>query len=127
MGFEECDEGSLNGLIGGTCLYNCIEPYCGDGSIGADEQCDDGNAFDFDGCDHRCLKEAVVAAPPEPIGKSVDTPAYRRTLSEPAPRYIPTPARTPTGPGLVIFLASGAAAGFGFARRRVSETFRRKS
>lgn len=55
-------------------------------------------------------------APPEygrpipPIAAN-EYPAYM-------PQYIPTPARANTGPGLVIFLASGAAAGIGVVRRR---------
>jgi hypothetical protein len=49
-----------------------------------------------------------------PIPVIADT----RPAAELLPAHIPTPARTPTGPGLVIFLASGAAAGWGATRKK---------
>lgn len=120
---EECDLGSQNGdYPSSRCLYNCLLPYCGDGLVSVGEQCDDGNQFDLDKCDHLCKLETVVAAPPEPTGKTGD-PYGRTYVPQPKivyqyPDYVPTPARTPTGPGLVIFLASGAAAGVGLVRRK---------
>ena len=33
-------------------------PFCGDGYIQANEQCDDGNLNDFDGCSALCLDES---------------------------------------------------------------------
>jgi cysteine-rich repeat protein len=107
---EECDNGQYNGsFTNTTCLENCLLPYCGDGFVEADEQCDDGNQFDLDGCANNCVLETPAAPPPPPIIGQVTPP----------PPYIPTPAKTPTGPGLVIFLASGAAAGIGLVRRRM--------
>lgn len=35
-------------------------PLCGNGTIDPGEQCDDGNNFDFDGCDSACGYEAVM-------------------------------------------------------------------
>ena len=108
---ELCDNGADNGNYSETqCLSNCMLPYCSDRIIEVNEQCDDGNLFDGDGCDHTCIVENP-SAPPTVIGQLIPGGGN-------IPRNIPTPARTPTGPGLVIFLASGAAAGFGLVRRR---------
>jgi TonB family protein len=46
----------------GTCTENCGEavaapPVCGDRSLDAGEQCDDGNALDGDGCSFACRTE----------------------------------------------------------------------
>jgi len=38
----------------------CTPPVCGDGLVGAGEQCDDGNLVKLDGCDASCRYEAVV-------------------------------------------------------------------
>lgn len=104
---EQCDAGERNGSLNGTsCLENCQLPYCGDGVVTSGEQCDDGNQFDLDGCAFNCRYE-LAAAPP---------PTYGRVTPPP---NVPTPAKTETGPGLVIFLASGAAAGVGLVRRRL--------
>ncbi len=37
-----------------------VPPGCGDGVIGAGEQCDDGNTADGDGCSHACALEGGV-------------------------------------------------------------------
>jgi cysteine-rich repeat protein len=45
-------------LDGDGCDANCqIEPFCGDGSLDAGEQCDDGNTANGDGCDANCQFE----------------------------------------------------------------------
>ena len=102
---EECDLGAGFNRNGqdSECLENCLLPYCGDGftQYTRGEQCDDGNLYDSDGCSHLCRTEVIEAAPPE------------------KPIRIPTPAKSEEGPGLVIFLASGAAAGFGLMRRKL--------
>jgi cysteine-rich repeat protein len=82
--FEECDDG--NGSNADGCLNSCQLPFCGDGFVQPDfeqcdgtadcdqfcqfiandcgdgfldagEGCDDGNNFDFDGCDSNCFVE----------------------------------------------------------------------
>jgi cysteine-rich repeat protein len=135
---EQCDAGSANG----DCLSNCMLPYCGEGILDPNEECDDGNNLDADGCNADCTLS--FAAAPTTIGNLVPpgtTPggpgtegggtfsgagggvtggegAGQGSVPTYNIRSIPTPARTPTGPGLVIFLASGAAAGVGIVRRR---------
>ncbi|HHH30973.1 MAG TPA: DUF4215 domain-containing protein, partial [Polyangiaceae bacterium] len=43
---------------GGTGTTSSNDPVCGDGSVAAGEQCDDGNAVDGDGCSATCQIEA---------------------------------------------------------------------
>jgi cysteine-rich repeat protein len=142
---ELCDAGSANGNYPGTpCLANCMLPYCGDGILDYNEECDDGNNLDSDGCNADCTVQ--FGAAPSTVGTLVPPGggtsgvggegggAYaggsggasgegvggdQGSIPTYNIRSIPTPARTPTGPGLVIFLASGAAAGVGIVRRRL--------
>jgi cysteine-rich repeat protein len=130
---EECDMGEVNSDARYTeCRTNCQLPVCGNGVAENDEQCDDGNLFAWDGCDYACQVEITVAAAgtPEELMLKAKTDGYlagqlvngqipnQYGQYGRVPQNIPTPARTPTGPGLVIFLASGAAAGVGVVRRR---------
>ena len=142
---EQCDSGADNGnYAGAPCRGNCMLPYCGDGVPDPNEECDDGNNIDGDTCNADCTLPSR-AAPNFIAGELVPgtnvsgtmqqgtdgatglTGRYTTTGNQQNPqntsiRYptnIPTPARTPTGPGLVIFLASGAAAGIGIVRRRL--------
>ncbi len=39
------------------CTGVCLPEPCGDGVVGGDEECDDGNAEDGDGCTHWCQEE----------------------------------------------------------------------
>jgi cysteine-rich repeat protein len=133
--YEQCDQGQYNGdYIGSPCHANCTLPYCGDGWQDANEECDDGNNLGSDGCSAVCTFENRAAPPPlqgqlipgTTVQPTLPTLPYdsnnpQQPINPYAPQYygnIPTPARTPTGPGLVIFLASGAAAGVGLVRRR---------
>jgi cysteine-rich repeat protein len=107
---------------------NCVPQRCGDGIWDTFiEECDDGNNLNNDDCSYVCTVPEGAAPPPPPtIGGVLVTPTnvsgqYQPPTASPPSYYpptIPTPARTPTGPGLVIFLASGAAAGVGIVRRR---------
>lgn len=132
---ELCDAGSQNGdYPGAPCRANCMLPYCGDGILDPNEECDDGNNLDGDNCNLDCTLFSGAAPiqgaliPPGGGMSSVGGPGGGVSSEggegglpsgQPDIRTIPTPARTPTGPGLVIFLASGAAAGIGLARRRL--------
>jgi cysteine-rich repeat protein len=117
---EQCDQGPYNGDYRGTpCRANCLLPYCGDGSQDANEECDDENNLNNDGCSAACTLESRAASGLQgDILSDRGNPYPTTQSSEPTYANIPTPARTPTGPGLLIFLASGAAAGIGLARRR---------
>ncbi|MBL92632.1 MAG: hypothetical protein CMH56_12575 [Myxococcales bacterium] len=69
---EECDNGTDNNsdTLPDACRSNCFLPHCGDSVIDTDETCDDGNAFDGDGCDSDCLQEDgwdCLEGPCEPI------------------------------------------------------------
>ncbi len=113
--FELCDAGvNRNSNAGNAeCRPNCVPQRCGDAILdNYTEQCDDGNNLNNDGCSAVCTRESPAAPPPT---ATIIPPPPRTTY---VPPTIPTPARTPTGPGLVIFLASGAAAGVGIVRKR---------
>ncbi len=120
---EQCDTGSALGYGPSACRPNCLAPYCGDGVLDFNEQCDDGNGFNGDICTATC-ENARAGAGTNIAGSIVYDPGMT-----PIPGMdgvtggtkIPTPAGTKTGPGLVIFLASGAAAGIGLARRRMKK------
>jgi cysteine-rich repeat protein len=119
---EQCDFGDRNSNGPSTCRLNCLLPYCGDGILDFNEQCDDGNNLAGDVCSPLCIPSRAAATTPTSVLGSTTTnqDLYGRPLTEtPYVRNIPTPAGTKTGPGLVIFLASGAAAGIGVARRRM--------
>jgi cysteine-rich repeat protein len=63
---EGCDEG---GIQTATCEVDCTVPNCGDAIVNtfAGEECDDGNADDFDGCTNSCTicGDSIVTAPEE--------------------------------------------------------------
>ncbi len=40
------------------------EPFCGDGNLDTNEECDDGNADDFDGCRSDCTLVELLEPPP---------------------------------------------------------------
>jgi TonB family protein len=55
----------------GTCVGNCgetkqVTPVCGDSSLDAGEQCDDGNTVNGDGCSSTCRTEARPTPPARP-------------------------------------------------------------
>lgn len=140
--YELCDNGGQNSNApNAECRLNCVPQRCGDGIHDTFlEECDDGNNLNGDGCSAVCtLEEGAAPPPPTLIGVLLPpttpgaptAPGYPTAPGGPTgpgypttypptyyPPTIPTPARTPTGPGLVIFLASGAAAGVGIVRRR---------
>jgi cysteine-rich repeat protein len=119
-GMEQCDAGNRNGDTGDNpCRSNCMLPTCGDGIVdAAKEQCDDHNRLNGDGCDTTCHTENSASTGTKASAIPVPVIADVRPAAELLPPRIPTPARTPTGPGLVIFLASGAAAGWGMMRKK---------
>ncbi len=114
---EQCDLGIRNGNYPSTrCLDNCTLPYCGDGIVEVNEECDGGDILDGDGCDHTCRREDRA---PSPVIATIIPAIPRETVADLYEvQKVPTPARTETGPGMLIFIISGAAAGIGLARRR---------
>jgi fibro-slime domain-containing protein len=60
---EQCDLGEGDNVGGyGGCEANCKRAaFCGDAQLDEpEEQCDDGNANDFDGCSAKCENELVL-------------------------------------------------------------------
>lgn len=118
--------------------------HCGNGylELQFDEGCDDGNTISGDGCGAVCVSEEVIPAPSvptieetspesEPAGSVTEvTGQFVATLISPEqesplfpaasaePVYVPSPARAETGPGFLLFLISGIAAGIGIVRSR---------
>lgn len=43
--------------VDGLCVVEVVESACGDGMLGGDEECDDGNLEPGDGCDETCATE----------------------------------------------------------------------
>ncbi len=121
---EQCDFGVANGNGPSTCRSNCLLPYCGDGILDFSEQCDDGNNFNGDACTALCEQSRAAATNNQyNVGGSLvdqrDLQTQQGLQGTGYAQRIPSPVSTKTGPGLVIFLASGAAAGVGFARRKM--------
>ncbi len=48
---EECDDGEQNGF---ACTFDCTFDVCGNGILGPNEECDDGNLDDWDDCTASC-------------------------------------------------------------------------
>ncbi|MDD5055709.1 MAG: myxococcus cysteine-rich repeat containing protein [Candidatus Peribacteraceae bacterium] len=118
---------------------------CGNGTLDAAEECDDGNRTDGDGCSGDCTMEVYYAvdAPDSPLAAGLipskeppqvpsgtpasipqglpKTPREQGGEAMRQPESVPSPARTSTGPGLIIFLVSGAAAGVGLVRRKLQK------
>jgi cysteine-rich repeat protein len=119
---EMCDNGPDNSTRPSACRPNCTLPFCGDGIIDYNEQCEINGDLSGDCsemCEHRTFgapPTPVTPGTPPPFG-SLPPPPSTRNL--PPGSRVPPATRTPTGPGLVIFLASGAAAGVGMVRRRL--------
>ncbi|OGJ64646.1 hypothetical protein A3C37_00205 [Candidatus Peribacteria bacterium RIFCSPHIGHO2_02_FULL_53_20] len=111
---EECDDGNPDPGDGCSPLCTNELPVCGNGILETAEQCDDGNLFDTDGCNAQCQ----VVAPPKPAAPPLVAQVI--PLPEP-PTYTYIPVRAPigdTGPAAIAVMASGAAAGVGWMRRR---------
>jgi cysteine-rich repeat protein len=76
-GEEQCDLGEDNGESS-ACLADCTNNVCGDGFVGPEEACDDGNLDAGDGCDELCMIEGCgdgeLQAPEEcDDGNGIDT------------------------------------------------------
>lgn len=133
---EECDDGAENAdRPNALCRRDCRPGRCGDGVLDMPlERCDDGNARTGDGCSPLCQPER--AAPPEirvegqtlpaqmielPFQQPVQMaqqPVYQPADAYSAPVTPAPPATADTGPAALAVMAAGAAAGYGWVRRR---------
>jgi cysteine-rich repeat protein len=123
---EACDQGPNNSNVPGAyCRTNCSFARCGDGIVDGlqGEECDDGNRVNGDGCSSDCKRESgagpvlgaqvynlpttPLPSPQPPYGQPQQTVVYAQP-----------PVVSQTGPGSLAAMASGAAAGAAFMRRR---------
>jgi cysteine-rich repeat protein len=109
----------------GACAAGACVDTCGDGQVDAGtEECDDGNRIEGDGCSRFCRRSSTVAGEILPIsllgnltgnrGNNQDTQAAQ---AERAIAGIHAAAGK-TGPAAVVVIASGAAAGWSYMRRK---------
>jgi cysteine-rich repeat protein len=136
---EECDLGTQNSdAASALCRSNCSVAKCGDGIADPPyEQCDMGSAnSDVPGapCTRQCRIPSAplaVTAPTSPvvfeklIAQSVDWPPSASPYTQvPTVTFLPTvtsplpPQIAASGPGSLAVMATGAAAGIGWVRRR---------
>lgn len=81
---ESCDDGAANADAPSTCRADCTLPYCGDGIVDRDEDCDDANAFGGDGCRPDCsVEDGTVEGEPN------DLPAQANAFGAPAQGGLP--------------------------------------
>lgn len=111
---EECDDGSQNSnQPRKLCRTDCSRAGCGDAILDPGEECDDGNLVSGDGCSRACQTERtgsihLTTASPEDINAVTAQVLFanrKRDLDK-------------TGPAALLFLAAGAAGGFGWMRRK---------
>ena len=128
---EQCDEGEGNAdLPGAVCRSNCSLSICGDGILDPDEICDDGNFLNGDACNTQCGRKnaadevIVIRFPFTDEGIDLSLPVSvvgpdgtARPLASIQYDHTRAPVGD-TGPAAIIFMASGAAAGVGYVRKR---------
>ncbi len=130
---KTCDACKRNNeCLSGLCVSGACVDVCGNGTKEFGEQCDDGNRVTDDGCDPFCQREASVAGELLPISLLGDvtrgdqiggqTEGDRGGPAGPGQdvRGIAAahPAAGQTGPAAVVVIASGAAAGWAWMRRK---------
>lgn len=128
---EECDDGAENNKAtpGATCRSDCSFPRCGDRVRDLSESCDDGNRLNGDGCSANCTIEqgaaTTIAFPGQesPYGiinplQFASVPWGQRPWAMLQSIATSRPPVGDTGPAAVAVIASGAAAGFAYMRRK---------
>ena len=145
---EECDEGTLNSNgPNALCRRDCSRARCGDAVIDSGESCDDGNLLPGDGCSRICQLEpgagliygqSGIGQSPYgigPWGSQLGTPLpFGQGQIPQYPNSQPLPYNLPlaqiaattsdggpygdTGRVAAAVMASGAAAGFAWVRRK---------
>jgi cysteine-rich repeat protein len=130
---ENCDEGAANANAAGSrCRPDCSLGRCGDAVGDPGEQCDDGNRLSGDGCSAFCFRErpaatltqqpaalpaSVVDLPFTPMNQQPGT-SNNTAASLTNPSLQGLPGTTDSGPEALAIMASGAAAGLAWMRRR---------
>lgn len=129
---EECDQGPANSNeIANRCRLSCRKPHFTDGVVDRGELCDDGNLRDGDGCSAEGKDERIAGADVLSMGLPSQTLA-NVLLSAPRPGQNGVPligtmldtqlhggaALNNSGPAALVVMASGAAAGLAWIRRR---------
>ena len=123
---EECDQKNANSnTIANRCRLNCRLAHLGDGVVDRGEECDDGNLEDGDGCSRAGRLEQVAALPtvlelPQgplmpPFGMVSGSPLTGGILDA---QLHGGAALNSSGPAALAIMASGAAAGLAWMRRR---------
>jgi hypothetical protein len=127
---EQCDDGARNSWnANAVCRPDCTFAHCGDGIIDAPlETCDNGpaNGQLANPCDTQC--HLIHAAPNVLPGSVIElpfTPASNQvpvididTASLIAPAFPSPPTNAASGPGTIVVMAAGAAAGYSFMKRK---------
>jgi cysteine-rich repeat protein len=90
---------------GGSTTSGPPTPFCGDGTVDPDEDCDDGNESPFDGCRPDCTVVAPVEAPPLEW-TYVEVPGTQCMNGDPAGFGI---SINPDSPDVLIYLEGGGA------------------
>ncbi|MDD5469927.1 MAG: DUF4215 domain-containing protein [Candidatus Peribacteraceae bacterium] len=111
---EECDDGPGNANVpGALCRTDCSRAGCGDGIIDPGEECDDGNVVSGDGCSRTCRRERTGLTPTAMISPQEVNAVNAQLLLASRRRDLDK-----TGPAVLLFMAAGAAGGFGWVRRK---------
>lgn len=111
---EECDEGSGNANVpGALCHTDCSRAGCGDSILDSGEECDDGNVVSGDGCSRTCNRERTGLTPAAMISPQEVDAVNAQLLLANRRRDLDK-----TGPAAFLFMAAGAAGGFGWVRRK---------
>jgi cysteine-rich repeat protein len=126
---EQCDEGTRNSNDPGSrCRPDCSLGRCADRILDEGEECDDGNRLPGDGCDAFCRRErpsatiastlpaTVVDLPFTPMNQQPGPNNTAASLTNPSLQGVP--GTTDSGPEALAIMASGAAAGYAWMRRR---------
>lgn len=126
---EQCDAGRQNSNAQNAfCRLDCSFARCGDGIVDSRqaEQCDDGNRIGSDGCTDRCARERTAPSPltaqvfnlpTAPVAQQPVQQGYTAQTWQVLPQTT-VPVTAASGPGALMVMAGGAAAGVGYMRRR---------
>ena len=103
-----------------------LTQVCGDGVREGSEECDDGNNTPGDSCSETCRNEVrtvtpegeIVYMPPVATVYNLSADVVSQGAATVAPPAPTPPKTTDSGPAAIAVMAAGAAAGFGWMRRK---------